>query len=350
LWKTGALLVRGKRSIIKKKMESPLPPQNLIKQVRPDSVSLSPRFYKPLIFDALTIISALAFGYLYRQYLDGLTGFSILMAGLGIFAIFSALQVFFTKNLSRRFFVLLLEAALVLSFFYGYELRLLIASAIIFLFFSFWGEISSRRELENGLEIKFFRAVKPVLAKFTTALILVMVILYLPQWSEKGVFLSKDVFQKIFGLSSGFIRNFYPEIDINSGFGKLAENLARSQAEGNPAFKELPLDKKELAIKQAAESFMENLSKQLGTEIRSGDSISEVFYNYINSVVNGWRERFKDAFLAIWIFIVFLVLRSFGVVFYWLISLVSFIFFQILLSFNFMHIMGESRTHEVIEF
>lgn len=331
-------------------MEGKIPSQNLIKQVKVESSVGRPSFYKPFVFDVLTVASALFLSYTYRQYLNDKSWVAILLAALVIFAIFSALQVFLTKNLKRRFFVIFLEAVALFGFFYDYNIRLLAVGAGTALGFIFWGEFLGHSELENGLEIKFFKVVKPVLGKTITAVALMFVVIYMPRWSRGETLISKSNFEGVFDWTAGLANNFYPEVDFSSSFGKLSESLARLELQGNAAFKNLPTTNKELAVKKAAEQVMSNLGKNLGLTVSQEESVSGVFYKFVVKFLNEWRNRLSDWFIIGWAFGVFLIIRGLGTIFYWIVAILSLICYQILLSTGFMHIMGETRTHEVVEY
>src|SRR3989344_4799336 len=84
-------------------------PQNLIRQVSSESPRLKPGFYKQLVFDVLTIASAGGVGYVYSGFLGGRFSLAILLAAVAVFAIFSALQLFFPKGFGRRTGIIALE-------------------------------------------------------------------------------------------------------------------------------------------------------------------------------------------------------------------------------------------------
>lgn len=331
-------------------MDQKIPSLNLIKQVNPEAPARQPYVYKPFIFDALTVGAAYAAGWAYGQYLGGNIQAAALLGVFGFFAALSALQVFFTKGLGRRFLILVLETAAILFSFYRYDLKFLGAAAGVMLLFRFWGEIRGHTELENGLEIKFFKVAKPALQKLTTALFATLVILYLPQLNQENVFLSKSNFQVFFDWAAGAAKNFYPEINFNSSFSKLAEDLARFELQGNSNFKSLPPPSQESLIQQTAIQVREGLEKNIGKKLLPNEPVSEVLYEFIVEMLARSKNQFPSWFLAIWAIAIFTTIRGFGFIFYWLVGITAFVLYQILLSFGFIHIIGESRTHEVIGF
>jgi len=91
------------------------------------------------------------------------------------------------------------------------------------------------------------------------------------------------------------------------------------------------------------------LIQSIGIEVGPGSSLGNVFYEFIVKMLGEWRERFGNVFLLAFGIGAFFVFRGLGTIFYWIIGFLSFIVYQIMLASNFMHITGETRTHEVIE-
>ncbi|MDO8537008.1 MAG: hypothetical protein Q7R94_02060 [bacterium] len=329
-------------------MEGKIPSQNLIRQVNAESASRQPGFYKTIVFDALTVLSAIALGYTYKQYLLSRGGITVLLVTILVYAAFATLQVFFSKTIGHRFSILLLEIMALSGFFYDIDFKMLAISAAIVLVFFLWGDLGGKRELNNGLQIRFFKAATPFLKKFTTAVILMLIIFYLPRLDQDQPFISKENFQVIFGWASGLTTKFYPEINFNSSFGKLAEGIARLELQTNQNFKSLPSANQEELIRQAADQVSQAIGKSLGVTISLDEPASDVFYNFVLAQVSGLRARFGDLFTVGFVLAVFIAVRGVGIIFYWIAGFFTFIVYQILLASGFIHILGESRTHEVI--
>ncbi len=330
-------------------MDGRITPLNLVKQVNPESSKLKPGFYKQIILDLLTVGSAVLFGYAYRNYLDGRASFGELIGTIAVFFIFSVLQLFFSKNLWRRFLVMVLEAAGIIFFFWGYDLKVLGATAAIIIGFNFWGEFSGSQELENNLSVRFFKSAKPLLAKLTTAIILLLILLYTPQWKPENIFVSEKTFQGFNDWLSAFINNFYPDINLNSSFLEFSRGLAKSQLQGNNLFSALPASERDKQLNEAARQISEGISKNFNIEVNSNDPMGKVIYKFIVASLKNLLNRFGNLFLAVWGLTIFFAVRGIGTIFYWLVGILTFIIYQILLASNFVHIVGETRTHEVIE-
>jgi hypothetical protein len=330
--------------------DNKIPSLNLIRQVNPESAARNPSFYKAIGLDVLTVASAAAVGFFYNWYLEGKADLATLILCLVVFAVFSALQLLLAKSFVRRFWILVLEVAAVLGFFYSYNLEFLAITGGAALVLLSWGEMRGRSALENGLEIKFFSAAGPVLRKLVTVLSFLLVVLYLPRLNQSSIFMSQDNFRSFFDFTNGVVSNFYPEINLNSSFGQLTESFARLELETNSTFRAMSPSDRAAAIQQVSSQVSNSLSKILGVAISPNEATSDVFYNFIVGTLNGWSEKFGVWFIFGWALTVFLIIRSFGVLFYWAASFMAFIVYQILLTSGVVHIIGEARTHEIAEF
>lgn len=327
-----------------------LPSQNLINRVRKEPEVVRAGYYKPIIFDALGILLALTVGYFYRSYLDSQSSWVAAAIGAFVFLIFSSINALMPRSAGRVFFTICLEVVGLVAFFYVYSLNVLLIIGIAAILIIFWGYTDSRSELGNILEIKFSRAIRPVLMKTTTALAFLMVALYMPRWDARSIFISPESFGSIYNSVAGLANKSYPEIDFSSTFQNFAESIARLEFKSNSTFKEMPTAAQKQTVKQAASQIASDLSKSLGISIGPGEKTSNVFYDFILSKLRGWQTTYQSSFLIGWAIAALLILRSLGTVVYWMGMAVSFIIYEILISLGVIHIVGESRTHEVIEF
>lgn len=332
-------------------MANPDQKQNLINQVTATKIEMPPGFYKSSFFDFLILAAAFGFGYFYHLFLRGETGIYSVVISIAVYAIFLGLRVFLAKSFGRFFLVLLLQIAAMLWFFYATRPSWILGlSAGIMLALSFWGEMLSQSELKNGLEIKFFKTARQTIGKFVTAALLVMIILYLPQWKAEDIFFSEKGFKSLFGWAAGVAGNFYPELNFNSTVGDLAESVARFQLRGSRMWATLPPSAQEQAIKAATSQVIGSLGGSLGVAISAKESVSQFFYDLILKTLNRWHVRYGSWFLFVWALTVFFATRALGVIFGWLVSFVAFAVYQLLLAFGVIRISLESRAKETVDF
>ncbi len=332
-------------------MDGRIAPQNLIKEVKAESVVVQPAFYKPLVFDVLTVLSAVVVSYFYKGFLAGGTSWLTMAVVLAVFYAFSSLQIFFTKSFGRRFSILVLEAIALVSFFYDLQPNFLLLAMGIVLVFLLWGEIASRYEYENGVKIKFFRVIKPVFRKITTALILLFLLLYIPHWNSGSIFISQDVFKSVYDPAANFAHTLYPQLDFTSTIDKLATDVTKQELQNDPAYQKLSSAEQDNEVRNSVDQFFKKYNMDnMATPITVGEPTYKVAYDVIFYNLNKWHAQSGDAFIAIWAIVVFFLLRGIAAIFWWIASLIAFLIYEILLAFDFMHIAGENVTHEVIEF
>jgi hypothetical protein len=332
-------------------MDEGIPNQNLVRQVKVGGrAPIQPDFYKSLIFDLLGVLSALGMGYAYSRYLVGQVGLGVLFLVLTVFAAISVLQMFLTKRLSRRFFVLILEAMAMSVFFSSYGLWVLLLAVVSIVLFILWGDALSHSELENRLGIQFFKVARPTLQKMTTAITLALVILYLPQLSQTRTIISVESFKSFFDDINGAVNNFYPEINLTSSVNDLAKSIAEQELQNAAAFSNLSPADKQIVLKQTTDQIVYNIGEQLGITVFGSETPSDLFYKFVNGTLNKWRDVSEYWFVIGWAIAIFIILRGFGAIFYWVVGLIAFLLYQILLAAGFMHIAGETRMHEILEF
>lgn len=331
-------------------VQSPLQRENLIKQVSTEAITRPSGFYKSILLDALAIAAAFAFGWSLQLFFrNALPSWAVLIA-VTFFALFSTFEVFLVKGFGRRFFVILLEVVAVAGLFYAEALKFLIPAAVLLFVFLVWGEIAARRELENNLEIRFFKMSGLFLKKFMTAVVFFMVILYLPRWNPDSLFFSRRSYDVMFAWAMGIANGFYPEIDFHSTLQNLATSVVRSQFRGAPGFANLSPLEQEKAMAQGASDLLKKLGESIGIAVKPDNTLGDVVYGAITHTLEGWHREYGDWFLAGWAILLFFVLRGLSAIFYPLVAFIEFTLYELCIALNLIHIAGESRTHEVVEF
>lgn len=322
--------------------------QNLANPTRITKINHAPGFYKSIALDVLAIASSAFFGYLYFRYVAHGLSVWILLGGLALFAIFSALQTFLTKSAGRRALVLLLEVLALLVFFRTDDWRILAITGGAMFVLSFWGYLSSRAYLNNSIEVPFFGVTRDVLGKFTTAILIFMVLIYVPQLNDGTPFVSQQNFSGFFDWSAGLINNFYPHLSLTGSFGDFADSVAKMELENNQTFQTLNAQQQSAAVSQAADQFKQTFAKNAAAPIAASDPTSNAFYNLLVGALNAWKGQSSGSFAIGWAIVAFFVLRSLGIVFVWFAQFLTLIFYEILLASGFMKIAEETQAREAI--
>lgn len=325
--------------------------QNLVDIAKVSGVATPPGFWRAITLDALGFASALFFGYSYFLYLT--MGFSpwYTVAGLVLFTVFSALQVFLAQSAGRRVLLILAEAVAMVAAFAFYDSLIVVSVAGLLVFLSLlWGFLSGRGEVRNEVEIHFFKATAGVVGKVTTAAILFLLIVYAPQAQGQGAFLPRASFRTLFDWSASALNHLYPGVTLNDSFGTFAKDFIKQELASNPAFTRLNPTEQDAAVAQAVTSFSGNIQKVTGVAPTSTEPVSDVAYDYILATLRNWQDRFQGQFLIVWVVVLFLVFRTLGFIYVWVAQFITLIIYEILLAAKFMRIEGVPQTKEVLRY
>jgi len=324
-------------------------PENLLEQVPAEKIIRPKGFYKLIGLDVLAVLSAIWVGYACKNFLENgaVLDFAISIFPFLILASFESILI---KNLWRRFLILALETILLLSFFYQDSKIYLLAAGGAFLIFSLLGEISSRSETLNSLEINFLKFSAPAFKKTITGLILFTIIIYVPKWNDKNVFISPATFGGVFVWVTAFMHDFYPEINFNSTVDDLAKEITLYQLKGSPAYQSLPEAAQQSLLKISLPDMSSRLKHILGENLSGNEEISAVTYNIILKSLNRWRADFGTWFVVAWIAAVFLTSRTIGAFIWWIAALISLFIYSLLTAIGFVTIRGDTVTKETLTF
>lgn len=333
----------------------------LMHSVRTVNIDRSRSGWKFITLEALSIIFAAGFGYSFAAYLAGDFSFWFVLGALLLWSAFATLEGFLQKDISRRFLVILLEALALIAFFYTYAWQALALTLILVALCLLWGYLSVRRELRNTIEVRFFTASGKVIGKVVTAAVVFMVVMYAALTNNNGnFFVSPTGFDTFFNWTAGFVNSFYPSLPLGGSFGEFSEAVAKMQLQNEPAYQNLTQTEKDIAITQAADQIAATFSGASSTPAGNvvapiasttlAETTNVAFYNYLAALTAKLQDKFGTAFVGVWGLILFLILRSVGIVVVWLAQFVSLVFYEILLAAGFLRIAEEPATKEVFEY
>ncbi len=316
---------------------------NPIKIIRTEHAGMH---WKTLTFGVFAVISAGAFGYAFAIFLAG-GSFWWVAAALMVWSATSVVLGFIQKNGKERFIIALLESIALVAFFYTVAWQALTITGVFVLFCLLWGYFSVRSELNNTLEVRFFTASGKVVGKVVTAAIIFVIIMYGSLANNNGsLFVSEGVFNSFFNWTAIFVDKFYPTIPITGSFGDFAQGIARLQLKDNPAFTSLPLTEQNQTIADSAQQFMRGFTTSTNAATMP---TSNVFYDYISNMLSNLQNRYNDLFIGGWGLLLFLILRSIGIIVVWVGQFGALILYEILLAAGFMKINERTATKETIE-
>ena len=299
----------------------------------------------------MSVVTAAAFGYSYFRYLTQGLSLWWIFAAFMAFAVCTALQVLLARGLGRRMLIVLAEtAAFTACFFFYTDWQVVLVAGAIGFAVLLWGYFSGRGEMKNQVEIGFFKVTRNALGKFVTAVLLMMIIIYVPQAQGNGLLFSQGSFKTLYNWTAGFLDDFYPSVIFTGSFSDFSKSFARVELANEPAYATLTAAQQSAAIDQAAAQLSGVVAKTTNIAPAANESVSTVAYRYIVSVLEGTRSKFPSQFALVWIIILFAVLRSIGIVFVWVAQLVALIVYELLLASGFMHIEEVSQTKETVAY
>jgi len=305
---------------------------------------------KSIILDAVIVALAVISGILFASYLAGGKTFIWPLVSAGIFMAISVLGSLLTKDLWHRLAVIAFESVGFLLPFIGAPLNLLGTSFAVMIILLVWGEYLSREDAENSVEIRFFRVIKRPLSKMLTAIAIVAIILYVPVWNKKTVFISEATFDSIYGWSVKFAQGLYPEYKLDSDLGAFAKSVAKSQLERNINFSLLPTAIKEKTLGDLSGQVMANLSKFFGFSLDAENTFGDAVLAFANKSLTDLKGKFGPTFVTVWAIAVFVFIRGLATLFGYLVSFVSFLVYHALIAFGVIRVKTENKPHEIVEF
>lgn len=306
------------------------------------------------MLDIVAVLIAGLFGYSFAKYLAGGISFWFVLAALLLWCAIAVLEGFLQKKAARRFWVIVLESLALIGFFYRYAWQALGITFVLVLLCLLWGYFSGRRQLQNAIEVRFFTTSGKVVGKVITAAVIFMIVMYASLANNNGnFFVSESGFDAFFSWSAGFINNFYPTVPLTGSFNDFAEAVARMQLQGNPAFQSLTPADQDAALASSAQQMAAMFSNSSSTASTTAAAViaeptSNVFYGYFQGLFAEWQARFNNLFVGAWGLVLFLILRSIGIIVVWVGQFVALMFYELLLATGFMKISEEPATKEII--
>lgn len=301
-------------------------------------------------FDLVTLISAFITGWLFKGVLAGERGFVGVIVSACIFIALSSLNTLLKKDFTHRAGVVAAEALVFSLVFVGLPLWTLVSVFFVIFIMFLWGALIGRYEMENNLEIRFFRVTQRLLSKTITALSVVVILLYVPQWQNKSDFISEDAFSSVFATSRGVASRLYPEFNFNSDMNALAQSLAQTKLNENSQYKLLPPAVKEGLVEKTSVEVVQSLGNNLGIELTGEEDIGTVLYRYISKLVDSWRTKLGSTFLVLWSIVAFLFIRGIGTLLGFFVTFFAYVIYHLLLVLDVIRIESELQPQEKVDF
>jgi hypothetical protein len=324
--------------------------RNLLSQVPKKRFQISPAVVKSFALDLVSLVSVFVMGLFFRKFLAGEGNLYLTVIAAAVFIAISSLNTLLKKDFIHRSVVVVLEALVFSVMFWGLPFWVLLSTFLVVLIMSLWGAVSGRAEMENSLEVKFFRVTQKPLSRTITALSIVAILLYVPKWQDKADFISEKAFDSMFSTSKNVAGRLYPEFNFNSDMNALAESLAQTKLNENSQYQLLPPAVKAEVAKKTSSEVVKSLGENLGLQLTGTEDIATVLYKYILRLLESWRTKLGGAFLVLWGITVFLFIRGIGTFVGYFVAFFAYVIYHILLSADFIKIESELQAKEVVDF
>jgi hypothetical protein len=324
--------------------------QNLINQVSVEKVVRPAGFYTGIVIDTLAVVAALIAGLCYRVFLYGTLNVAYLLIAVGVFLVFAVLSMMLNPGVNRRVGVLAAQAVALCTFFYDTELQLLIPTVGALLLFFVWGDYLGQRELDQSLNIRFFRIARSQLAKLVTGMVIAGVVFALPQWSAQDDFIPQAKFQVVYNWGAGLFARYYPDIRVNSSVENFAESLAVYQLKSNKDYASATPEVQARIADTTTKELITKMASLLRLTADIQGSFSIALYDFLRLTMADWQKQYSTEFIIVLGIAVFLVVRGLATIFYFIALAVAFFLYQILIASNVIAVLGETRTKEIIQY
>ena len=330
--------------------QNPLTNHNLVRQVSVETITRPNGFYATIFVDVLSVFLALLTSWTYRSALSGSISVNWVVAAAAAFTVLSVFGMLLGDRAPRRGIVILLQTAAFLVFFVDTPWQLLVVGGIATYLLLVFGHAMSYRDLSNSLEIRFLKIVRPQIKRITTAIVLLGVLLYLPQWRAEEAFMSFETFNTFFTGAANAAGRFYPEVRFNSTVGSFAESIAQNELQRDPRFSEMPEGLRTQVFTQAAVQVLVGIRKSLSVEARPEQGLSQFFYEFLKLSLERWQKKFGSQFLIVWAVAAFFLIRSLGAIFSFGVGVATALIYQLLIATNIIQIIPESQMREVVRY
>lgn len=326
------------------------PEENFVREYKFEPSKRPAAFYKTIGLHVLSVVSAIAFGFSYYQYLNGKFSIFAVLGFLVAYLVFSSLQVLLIKSLPSRTLIITLEVIGMCIFFVTTPPGILGAVIITLAALAVIGEVTARKKLSNSINPSYLKIARSKITRLVTALSLMVILLYAPRLDQNGNLISEGAFDKIFQQVVGVTNKLYPSVNLEESVTDFAQSLANQSLRKNEEFLEMDERNRNNSVLESAAKIITDLEQSLKIKINPEEKVIDLAYVVVTNKLSGLQESLKDQFRLGWLIILFFIIRMFGFFITIFSSLIVEGIIQIMISTNFIHVTGETRTKQSIKF
>ncbi|MEK7115016.1 MAG: hypothetical protein AAB847_01510 [Patescibacteria group bacterium] len=295
---------------------------------------------KLVVFLFFPVLIALIFGFVFVGFNIG-KGLILLPISLAVGFIFLALFLIqcliISASLEALAVIIIESAAMVAPILlvgnFNYAVYIGFASLLLFLI---WGYYSGQQELQNSINIQFFRLRKPVLRKAIIGMTLFSVLVYVSFLDLEKLIVSKNAFEYFVRPIEYSGRIFLSNFSANMTIGEFLTSLAE---------KNLSPEEKNLVVINTIAKLTEWTKFNIGIQHRLGDTIYQIINFQLHRLP---ADRQTPVLIGIGATL-FLFITGFGLLFSWIIGLISYGLYQLLLTYGFIIITYQNKQIEALK-
>lgn len=295
---------------------------------------------KLVIFLFFPVLITLIFGFVFVGFNIG-KGLILLPISMAVGFIFLALfliQSMVINTFLEALSVIIIESAamvapILLVGNFNYAVYISFASL---LFFLSWGCYSGQQELQNSINIQFFKLRKSVLRKAIIGMTLFSVLIYISFLNVEKLAISKNAFEYFIKPIEYSGKIFLPNFSAGMTVGEFLTGLTE---------KKLSPEEKQLVVVSAVGKLSEFTKFNINLQHRLGDTV----YQVINFQLHRLPTDKKNPVLIGMGAVLFLFITGFGLLFGWVISLIGYGIYQLLLTYGFIIITYQNREIEILK-
>lgn len=317
-----------------------------------DGVSLDRSMTKIIILAFFGVAFSFASGFFLQVFMVNGGGNNLLfssLAALGFMAVF-LLCVFFIKTGWMVNLAVFIQSLAFFALFYDRLSPMVGIGAVLGFLFFISGIYAGRNELENSLEIKFWKISKKILPKAIAGIAIFAGVICASfiDVGSKEFFIPRGAFNAVVSpmTDSGLLEKIVPGLDFSGSTEETIRNIAMREIENNPQLKILPDSiKEELAGKTVQE--VENQTAGLaGTQLNFQSKLSDTIYDFLAVKFYSLPESILNSTPVLVAIFIFLTIISLVWPIRLIVALISFLLYETLLALGFGVIIFEGRSKE----
>lgn len=307
-----------------------------------------------------------------KLFLDLLSSFTtaaflLWFAAVVGFLIIAGLEILFVKSAGKLFFLMLLQGIAPLAFFipelYPHPVLPLIVGDALFVLLLALASHRAWNVLQKSLSIQFSLAVRSMLPKVVTGILLFLSVVTYVQYAAMGKFsetTAHALFDETLAGAEPIVKLWFPDVSFTQSTDAFFESVARTQLERTPlsalgqAASDQTVNFKSLSPSLQAK-LLQDTTKKLHTmfvarygPIPEGATLGDTLF----VVAKGYAENAAASMgNMLWVIVsvaVFFILRGFFTLVLWLVSFITFLVYKFLIITGFAYVAVEIRNREFI--